>query len=62
MAPQSYCCSVSVRWALRSAGLLVGVHLTTSIPNGPGCGYPTYLIWFLAGMSLTVLQKMGVRC
>jgi peptidoglycan/LPS O-acetylase OafA/YrhL len=23
---------------------------------------PTYLIWFIGGMSLTVLQAMGVRC
>ena len=41
---------------------LVGVHLTTSIPNGARLWLPTYLIWFLAGMSLTVLQQMGVRC
>jgi peptidoglycan/LPS O-acetylase OafA/YrhL len=48
--------------ALISPVWLVGVHLTTSIPNGARLWLPTYLIWFLAGMSLTVLQRMGVRC
>ncbi|MGA8328793.1 MAG: acyltransferase [Mycobacterium sp.] len=48
--------------ALISPVWLVGVHLTTSIPNGARLWLPTYLIWFLAGMSLTVLQQMGVRC
>src|SRR5271167_2917755 len=48
--------------ALISPAWLVGVHLTTSIPNGSRLWLPTYLIWFLAGMSLTVLQRMGVRC
>jgi peptidoglycan/LPS O-acetylase OafA/YrhL len=41
---------------------LVVVHLTTSVPNGARLWLPTYLIWFLAGMSLTVLQAMRVRC
>jgi peptidoglycan/LPS O-acetylase OafA/YrhL len=48
--------------ALISPVWLVGVHLTTSIPNGARLWLPTYLIWFLAGMCLTVLQRMGVRC
>src|SRR6201999_2670248 len=48
--------------ALISPAWLVGVHLTTSIPNGARLWLPTYLIWFLAGMRLTVLQKMGARC
>ena len=48
--------------ALISPVWLVGVHLMTSIPNGARLWLPTYLIWFLAGMSLTVLQRMGVRC
>src|SRR6202021_1630951 len=48
--------------ALISPAWLVGVHLTTSVPNGSRLWLPTYLIWFLAGMSLTVLQRMGVRC
>jgi len=41
---------------------LIVVHLTTSVPNGMRLWLPTYLIWFLAGMGLTVLQKMRVRC
>src|ERR1700757_5531466 len=41
---------------------LIVVHLTTSVSNGMRLWLPTYLIWFLAGMGLTVLQKMGVRC
>jgi peptidoglycan/LPS O-acetylase OafA/YrhL len=48
--------------ALISPVWLIAVHLTTSIPNGARLWLPTYLIWFLAGMSLTVLQRMGVRC
>ena len=38
------------------------MHLTTSVPNGARLWLPTYLVWFVAGMSLTVLQAMGVRC
>jgi peptidoglycan/LPS O-acetylase OafA/YrhL len=48
--------------ALITPAWLVMVHLTTSVPNGARLWLPTYLIWFLAGMSLTVLQAMGVRC
>jgi peptidoglycan/LPS O-acetylase OafA/YrhL len=48
--------------ALISPAWLILVHLTTSVPNGMRMWLPTYLIWFLAGMSLTVLQVMGVRC
>jgi peptidoglycan/LPS O-acetylase OafA/YrhL len=48
--------------ALISPAWLILVHLTTSVPNGMRMWLPTYLIWFLAGMSLTVLQAMGVRC
>jgi peptidoglycan/LPS O-acetylase OafA/YrhL len=48
--------------ALITPAWLVMVHLTTSVPNGSRLWLPTYLIWFLAGMSLTVLQAMGVRC
>ena len=47
---------------LISPAWLVVVHVTTSVPNGARLWLPTYLIWFLAGMSLTVLQAMGVRC
>ena len=48
--------------ALISPAWLIVVHLATSVPNGMRLWLPTYLIWFLAGMSLTVLQRMGVRC
>src|SRR6202012_6169560 len=48
--------------ALISPAWLVGVHLTTSIPNGARRGLPTHLIWFLAVMTLTVLQSMVLRC
>jgi peptidoglycan/LPS O-acetylase OafA/YrhL len=48
--------------ALITPAWLILVHLTTSVPNGMRLWLPTYLIWFLAGMSLTVLQVMGVRC
>ncbi len=48
--------------ALISPAWLILVHLITSVPNGARLWLPTYLIWFLAGMSLTVLQAMGVRC
>jgi peptidoglycan/LPS O-acetylase OafA/YrhL len=48
--------------ALITPAWLILVHLTTSVPNGTRLWLPSYLIWFLAGMSLTVLQAMGVRC
>jgi peptidoglycan/LPS O-acetylase OafA/YrhL len=48
--------------ALISPAWLIAVHLATSVPNGMRLWLPTYLIWFIAGMSLTVLQAMGVRC
>ncbi|MGB6761385.1 acyltransferase family protein [Mycobacterium sp.] len=48
--------------ALISPAWLILVHFTTSVPNGTRLWLPTYLIWFIGGMSLTVLQAMGVRC
>ncbi|GBE64282.1 acyltransferase [Mycobacterium sp. MFM001] len=41
---------------------LAFVHAATSVPNGARLWLPTYLAWFLAGMMLSVLQAMGVRC
>jgi peptidoglycan/LPS O-acetylase OafA/YrhL len=48
--------------ALITPAWLIFVHLTTSLPNGARLWLPTYLVWFLAGMALAVLQAMGVRC
>lgn len=48
--------------ALISPAWLVGTHLLTPVFSGTRLWLPTYLIWFLAGMALTVLEAMGVRC
>lgn len=48
--------------ALISPAWLVLVHTTHWLPDGARLWPPTYLVWFLAGMLLTVLQAMGVRC
>jgi peptidoglycan/LPS O-acetylase OafA/YrhL len=48
--------------ALMSPAWLVLVHTTHWLPDGARLWLPTYLVWFLAGMLLTVLQAMGVRC
>jgi peptidoglycan/LPS O-acetylase OafA/YrhL len=48
--------------ALISPAWLVLVHTTDWLPDGARLWLPTYLVWFLAGMLLTVLQAMGVRC
>ena len=48
--------------ALISPAWLVLVHTAHWLPDGARLWPPTYLIWFLAGMLLTVLQAMGVRC
>ncbi|OBB61116.1 acyltransferase [Mycobacterium sp. 852013-51886_SCH5428379] len=37
------------------------VHYTASLPDGARLWLPTYLVWFLGGMLLAVLQAMGVR-
>ncbi len=47
---------------LVSPAWLVLVHNTEVLPDGARLWLPTYLLWFLAGMALTVLQAMGVRC
>ncbi len=47
---------------LISPAWLALVHNTDLLPNGARLWLPTYLLWFLAGMVLTVLQAMGVRC
>ncbi len=38
------------------------VHTTDFLPDGARLWLPGYLAWFVAGMMLTVLQAMGVRC
>jgi peptidoglycan/LPS O-acetylase OafA/YrhL len=48
--------------ALVTPAWLILVHVTTSPVNGARVWLPAYLIWFLAGMALAVLQAMGVRC
>ncbi|MCV7381602.1 acyltransferase [Mycobacterium alsense] len=48
--------------ALISPAWLVLVHTDHWFPDGARLWLPTYLCWFLAGMALTVLQAMGVRC
>jgi peptidoglycan/LPS O-acetylase OafA/YrhL len=40
---------------------LVLVHVTDWMPDGARLWLPTYLVWFIGGMLLAVLQAMGVR-
>jgi peptidoglycan/LPS O-acetylase OafA/YrhL len=47
---------------LISPAWLILVHTDHWFPDGARLWLPTYLAWFLAGMALAVLQKMGVRC
>jgi peptidoglycan/LPS O-acetylase OafA/YrhL len=47
---------------LISPAWLVLVHNTQWLPDGARLWLPTYLLWFLAGMALAVLQVMRVRC
>lgn len=53
--------------ALAALGLitplwLAFVHDSHWLPDGAPLWLPTYLLWFLGGMALAVLQSMGVRC
>jgi len=47
---------------LISPAWLVLVHTTEVLPDGARLWLPTYLLWFLGGMGLAVLQLLGVRC
>jgi len=38
------------------------VHSVDFLPDGARLWLPGYLAWFIAGMVLTVLAAMGVRC
>lgn len=48
--------------ALISPVWLVLAHTPDLLPGGARIWPPAYLVWFVAGMMLTVLQAMGVRC
>ncbi len=41
---------------------LVVVYTTDWLPDGARLWLPTYLLWFLSGMALAVLQVQRVRC
>lgn len=53
---------VLLGWMAASPAWLILVHAVHWIPDGARLWLPTYLAWFLAGMLLTVLQAMRVRC
>ncbi len=48
--------------ALITPAWLVVVHTTDWLPNGARVWLPSFLVWFIAGMVLAVLQAMGVFC
>jgi peptidoglycan/LPS O-acetylase OafA/YrhL len=52
---------LAVLSALSPAWLIV-MHRTDWLPNGAGLWLPHYLVWFVGGMALAVLQAKGVRC
>jgi peptidoglycan/LPS O-acetylase OafA/YrhL len=45
-----------------SPAWLILVHASDFLPDGARLWLPTYLVWFVGGMVLAVLQAMGVRC
>ena len=51
-----------VALALITPAWLILVHTTDGLPDGARLWLPSYLLWFVAGMTLAVLQGMGVRC
>jgi peptidoglycan/LPS O-acetylase OafA/YrhL len=47
--------------AVLTPAWLVLVHTTDWLPDGAKLWLPTYLVWFLGGMTLAALQPLGVR-
>ncbi|GAC1400972.1 MAG: acyltransferase [Mycobacterium sp.] len=47
--------------ALITPAWLILVHTTDFVPDGARLWLPTYLLWFIGGMTLAVLQPMGIR-
>jgi peptidoglycan/LPS O-acetylase OafA/YrhL len=47
--------------ALITPAWLILVHTTDFLPDGSRLWLPTYLSWFIGGMILAVLQRMGMR-
>lgn len=47
--------------AMISPAWIVLVHTTDVLPDGATLWLPTYLMWFIGGMALTVLAAIGVR-
>jgi peptidoglycan/LPS O-acetylase OafA/YrhL len=48
-------------FALITPAWLILVHTTDFLPDGAPLWLPTYLLWFIGGMMLAVLQPLGVR-
>ena len=46
--------------ALITPAWLILVHTTDFLPDGARLWLPTYLLWFIGGMMLAVLQQMGL--
>jgi peptidoglycan/LPS O-acetylase OafA/YrhL len=47
--------------ALITPAWLILVHTTDFLPDGSRLWLPTYISWFIGGMMLAVLQRMGMR-
>ncbi|MGV0607231.1 acyltransferase family protein [Mycolicibacterium sp. XJ1904] len=50
-----------VALALITPAWLILVHTTDFLPDGARLWLPSYLVWFIGGMLLSVLQPLGVR-